>query len=77
MVLELSPEAIERVIPAGVGRVVIDLFQGTGTPTCGSLIHDFCDTYQIDLVLILQTTHSGSRVLATLCSPSSAADTSG
>jgi len=70
MVPEISPEAIERVIPAGTGRVVIDLFQGTGTPTCGTLIHDFCDTYRVDLVLVFQTTHNGARVLATLHSPS-------
>ena len=63
---EIHADAIERVIATGVGRAVIDLFCGTGTPAPGTMIHDFHDTYRVDLVLIREGAHHGARVMTTL-----------
>jgi len=64
----LSPEWIERVIPAGPGRAVVDLFRGAGTLRPGQVIHDFDQMYRVDMVLVRETPGSGGRVLTTLVS---------
>lgn len=62
----ISPEWIERVIPAGPGRAVVDLFQGAGTLRPGQVIYDFGQKYRVEMVLARETPYSGGRVLTTL-----------
>ena len=54
---------IEQAVPAGRSRWVLDLFRGTGTPSKGALIADFCVTYQVTLILVHETRRTGARVL--------------
>ena len=57
---------IERVIPAGPGRAVLDLFLGSGPVVISTLIRDLHDLYRVDMVLVRETVNSGARVLATV-----------
>ena len=57
---------IERVIPAGPGRAVLDLFLGSGPVGIGTLIRDLHDLYRVDMVLVRETVSNGARVLATV-----------
>jgi len=57
---------IERVIPAGPGRAVLDLFPGSGPVGISTLIRDLHDLYRVDMVLVRETVRSGARVLATM-----------
>ncbi len=63
---DIDPCDIERVIPAGVGRAVLDLFIGSGPVGIGTLIRDLYDLYRVDMVLVRETVRSGARVLATV-----------
>lgn len=65
----ILPEWIERVIPTGPDRAVIDLFRGVGTPGTGRLIQDFDQTYRVEMVLISETPCSGGRVLTRVVGP--------
>ncbi|ULH17139.1 hypothetical protein MF271_18585 (plasmid) [Deinococcus sp. KNUC1210] len=69
MTPSLGAEHIERVIPAGRERVVIDLFRGAGPLSCGLLIHDFEQTYRIERILVCETPYCGARVAATALPP--------
>ncbi|WP_189091694.1 hypothetical protein [Deinococcus ruber] len=74
MTRALGADHIERVVPAGRERVVIDLFRGAGVLSCGLLIHDFEQTYRIDRILVRETPYCGARVAATAL-PASAPST--
>ena len=64
--IDIDPCDIERVIPAGPGRAVLDLFPGSGPVEIGTLIRDLHDLYRVDMVLVRETVSSGARVLATV-----------
>ena len=59
MTRRLGADSIERVVPAGKDRVVIDLFQGAGPLPCGTLIHDFEETYRVERMLVCETPDTG------------------
>lgn len=63
---DLDPCDIERVIPAGPARAVLDLFMGSGPVGIGTLIQDLHDLYRVDMVLVRETVSNGARVLATV-----------